>query len=162
MSGELLKTLQRLFYYDAKDGCLRYKVSLRSVKAGDSFGSSSKGPYLRGWIDKKRYSVHRMVFLFHKGYLPTLPNLVDHEDRNKRNNSIENLRDISTSLNARNSDIRGRSTTGIKGVSYDKSRSKWKAIGKLHGINTFLGRFTTKEAAVLVRNKWEKEVNYNE
>ena len=44
--------------------------------------------YLRMTVDSKVASVHRMVFLWHHGYLPKI---TDHIDGNRLNNQIENL-----------------------------------------------------------------------
>jgi len=51
--------------------------------------------YLRVCIDGKPQALHRMIFLYHHGYLPKV---TDHIDGNRLNNRIENLRDVSQLL----------------------------------------------------------------
>jgi hypothetical protein len=72
----------------------------------------------------------------------------NHIDGNGLNNRRYNLRPANYSQNAWNQKKKSNNTSGFKGVSWDKNRSKWIAqigvCGKLH----FLGRFdTAKEAA---------------
>lgn len=47
----------------------------------------------------------------------------------------------------RQSGIALNNTSGIKGVCYDKGRSKWVAYRKIQGKNFTIGRFDTKEKA---------------
>jgi len=75
----------------------------------------------------KKFSVHRLFFYWHHGYLPPL---VDHKDTNPQNNRIENLRELDSSGNSRNSKKyhnRKRKATSIyKGVS-KTPLNKWVA-----------------------------------
>jgi transcription initiation factor TFIIIB Brf1 subunit/transcription initiation factor TFIIB len=49
-------------------------------------------------------------------------------------------------------------TSGIKGVSWDKSRNKWVAQIQFKGKNYYLGRYANKEDAREAREKAEKEM----
>lgn len=49
------------------------------------------------------------------------------------------------------------SKSGIKGVSWDKSRQKWSAEIKIYGTKHFLGRFDTIEKAVEARKQAEEK-----
>ena len=51
--------------------------------------------------------------------------MLDHIDGNQLNNRIENLRPITVSQNQRNTKLRKDSTSGIKGVSWQKQTNKW-------------------------------------
>lgn len=51
-----------------------------------------------------------------------------------------------------------RNTSGIKGVSWDKSRQKWQAYIKFKGKNYFLGRYDKKEDAAKIRKVAEDKV----
>lgn len=55
-----------------------------------------------------------------------------------------------TTLNSNN-------TSGFRGVSYDKSRNKWRAYIKLQYKTKFLGRFDTFEQAVQARLEAEEK-----
>jgi hypothetical protein len=48
-------------------------------------------------------------------------------------------------------------TSGHKGVSWDKERSKWAAYIQVHGKSKYLGRFDTKELAIAAREDAEEK-----
>jgi len=96
-------------------------------------------------IKKSSLRVHRLFFYWKYGYLP---NLVDHKDRNKLNNNIENLRELTKSENNTNVEKRKNGTTSkYKGVSWHKRARKWEARLKANGKNLFLGYFNNEDDA---------------
>jgi hypothetical protein len=100
-------------------------------------GSNVKG-YLTIKIDKKMYRMHRV--LAHAFKILDLHSelLIDHIDRNRSNNCIENLRPVTTQQNGFNQ--------GAKGYCWNQHK-KWKAYITLDGIQNYLGCFDTKEEA---------------
>lgn len=72
---------------------------------------------------------------------------VDHIDLNKLNNTRANLRVVERSTNERNKPPTRRNTSGVKGVSFDARRGKWKATTKHRGRQYTIGRFATIEEA---------------
>lgn len=113
---------------------------LAGKKAGSVYGNG----YLYLTIFKRDYLAHRLVWLWHYGEMPK--GALDHIDRNRLNNKINNLRIATKSENARNSVYRSN-TSGIKGVYFDKSRNKWASIIRLDYKNHYVGRFNTLEEA---------------
>lgn len=98
MNQELLHTL---FYY--KDGKLYWKASpSRNVKADDIAGHYGNRRYAQIRINGKYYLKHRLVYLYHHGYFPPKPLVIDHINRNRFDNRIENLRAVTKSVNQRN------------------------------------------------------------
>jgi hypothetical protein len=94
--------------------------------------------------------VHRLFFYWKYGYLP---DLVDHKDRNKLNNNIENLRELSDSENKRNSNKKKiECTSKYKGVSWSKRQRKWEARLKVSGKHLFLGYFNNEDDAGQAHN----------
>ena len=151
------KRLHNLFKY-RDDGKLIRKVSTSNkVKVGSVAGWLQSSVYFRVMIDGTTYPVHRMIFLYHHGYL-TRGLQIDHIDGNPGNNRIENLREVTQSQNMLNCKIRSNSKSGVKGVSWDKSNSKWKAeITIKKGKYGYLGRYNTlEEAEAVVREAREK------
>lgn len=67
---------------------------------------------------------------------------VDHKKGNTLDNRRRNLRLCTPTQNKRNSRLRKDSTSGYKGVTFNKSTQKWHAQ-----INMFLGSYSTPEAA---------------
>ena len=73
-----------------KEGFLIAKVKWADkIVVGSIIGTKNKDGYLQVGIQKKKYYVHRLIFLYHFGFLPES---VDHIDGDKNNNRIENLR----------------------------------------------------------------------
>ena len=72
---------------------------------------------------------------------------VDHINHIPLDNRRSNLRLASRQQNVHNVGIRRNNTSGYKGVSFDKERSKWKAQIKINYRNVLLGRFDTPEEA---------------
>jgi hypothetical protein len=82
---------------------------------------------------------------------------VDHIDNIRINNNLTNLRWCTIKENNRNRSINKRSTTNVKGVSYDISNNKYRARIMIDGKQIHLGYFMTLEEAKLVRTKHSKE-----
>lgn len=67
--------------------------------------------------------------------------LLDHKDLDRGNNKLENLRKATFSQNLMNTPLRSNSTTRIKGVSFCKATSKWRASIMVYGKSINLGRY---------------------
>lgn len=116
--------------------------------------------YMRVCIQSKLYRLHRVIFLWHHGYLPKM---VDHEDRNKLNNAIDNLRTTTSSQNNSNRS-RTVSSTGHRNV-YPASDGKFQAKVKLNGVNYSKICDTLEEAieaAKLLREQYHGEFAFKE
>jgi len=81
---------------------------------------------------------------------------IDHIDGNGLNNRINNLRDVSRSINAKNISRLKNNTSGRVGVTWDKERSKWSAQSKKNGKCVHLGRFDLLEDAACSRKEYER------
>jgi len=150
--------VKELFRYE--DGNLIRRVRTSNcVNIGDVAGCVNGLGYLRTMVDGKRYFNHRLVFLFHYGYTPE--NQVDHIDRNRTNNKINNLREVSNSCNVRNSKQPRNNTSGIKGVSWFKRAKKWIAYIEAGGSRKHLGRFTDLTEAIAHRFAAEQCLNWS-
>jgi hypothetical protein len=133
--------VKNLFYY--KDGSLYW------LKNDKKISSKGCGRYVSVMVNYKNYMAHRIIYLLHHGYMP---NLVDHIDGNKENNCIENLRKATYSENCYNATKR-KSITGVKNVTYCKSRKKFKVQIHNNGKNKSLGYFDDLNDAVIIAEK---------
>lgn len=124
--------------FEYRDGKLFRKISQGSSKKGKLAGNEFNRGYRQVSIKNKSYLEHRVIFLMHNGYMPEF---VDHIDKDKTNNKIENLRAATKSQNSMNCYLRKDSNSGIRGVTWDKSRSKWLAQIQINNKHKFIGRF---------------------
>lgn len=109
-------------------------------------------------IGGKPYMAHRLAWLHEYGKWPTY--MIDHINRNKLDNRIDNLRDVPRSLNALNSNTRSDNTSGRKGVH--KSGKRWKAAINYNTKEIIIGYFDTFEEAVNARENKEEELMLGE
>ena len=82
---------------------------------------------------------------------------VDHIDRNKLNNTRNNLRVTTHIRNNYNKGLSKRNKSGVVGVSYASKVGKWKAGIKYKLKSYNLSYFNSKEEAIKVRKNSEKE-----
>ena len=93
---------------------------------------------------------HRMIYYRYHG---ELPEFIDHIDRNRLNNSLDNLRSVTRSQNGMNRRSGINSSSKYLGVSLDKPTGKWRAQIVHSGRVTYLGLFTCGEDAARAYNK---------
>ena len=114
--------------------------------------------YARMSIDGKYYKVHRIIFLYHKVYLP---DIIDHINGDRYDNRIENLREVNTYQNRQNSRIYSTSTSGVKNVYWCKSSKKWRVSMHINGEKHIFGHYAdieeAKQVATSMRDKYFKD-----
>ena len=144
-----------LFDYH-QDGYLIRKVSGggRSNKAGDKVGNycsknlgQRNARYVTTKINGQHWCVHKLIFLWHHGYVPEQ---LDHINRNTLDNRIENLRPATASQNASNRKLFSNSTSKAKGVSWVSYRNKWFVYVDINKKRKNIGYFDDFEIAELV------------
>jgi hypothetical protein len=116
-------------------------------KKGTQVGSIGNEGYLSIEIFGKNYKAHRLIFLMHYGWLP---DEVDHQDGNRLNNKIDNLRPATKNQNQHNRKISKNNTSGVKGVSYRSCTNKWRVRVMLNNKSISIGDFKDLELAELV------------
>jgi len=117
--------VRELFDY-REDGALVWiKRTSNVVSVGDVAGCVGADGYERTKVDGMGYLNHRLVWLWHRGRFPV--GGLDHIDRIKTHNFIENLREATQTGNMRNTGNRRHNTSGVKGVGWNKESEKWRA-----------------------------------
>ncbi len=76
-----------------------------------------------------------------------MPKEIDHIDRNKLNNKIENLREVTKSENMANRKKHKTNKSGYKGVAYHKASKKWRASVRINKKDVWIGCYKTPELA---------------
>lgn len=150
---DVLELAKKRLKYSENGKLYWIDVGVRADLNGKEAGSvSSSDGYRYIKINQKRIPAHRVVFYMHHGYLP---DEVDHINRNRDDNRIENLRAAKRIENSRNVSTQKRKKTSVfKGVVYDKNRCKWMASTKNKGKTVYLGRFETELEAAKAYNKY--------
>lgn len=115
--------------------------------------------YHYGAIFGRMYFAHRVGFAIYNGHWPK--QTIDHINGIITDNRIVNLRDVSRADNQRNQKLPNTNTSGVIGVSWNKTKNKWQAGIKVGGRNRYLGRFDDKEEAVAVRRQAEKDLGFH-
>ena len=118
--------VRTLFDY-MPNGDLIRKISIRAKcgEKGRTAGCVSVRGYIKTSIDGSSYWNHQIVWLWHNGYFTE--NELDHINKNKSDNRIENLREVSHVCNIKNRGKLKNNTSGITGVSFRKARGTWGA-----------------------------------
>jgi hypothetical protein len=83
--------------------------------------------------------------------------IVDHWNHDTLDNRRGNLRGCSHAENMRNQKIHSSSKSGLKGVWWNKIRSKWQAQIEVGGIKKHLGLFLSSQDAARAYDTAAKE-----
>ena len=129
-----------------------------SARVGDAAGSLTTQGYVSVQIQGERYQAHRLAWLYMYGFFPE--NSLDHVNRTRDDNRIENLREVSNSCNIRNSKSHSNNTSGVRGVCWDKATQRWQADIKVNGKKIGLGRNTCFAEAVAHRLAGEQALEW--
>lgn len=129
----------------------------RSGMPGQLAGTLRKDGYVEVTVRGKQHRAHRLAWLIVYGKWPE--GQIDHKNRNRSDNRIDNLREANNQQNQWNRECQKNNFSGLKGVSMVKlkPRTKWKrtpvkpweARIKVNGKTKVLGRYVTKEEAAL-------------
>lgn len=145
--------LLELFSYDEETGKL-FRSS--GPRAGEEITQTNERGYLMVNVDNKRYRAHRVIWKMVYGYDP---DTIDHDDRDKANNRLANLKDGTQEDNLRNRTISSRNRSGVQGVSFCKITKRWRSDISYGGKSINLGRFSTVEEAAEARLRAASERN---
>lgn len=132
---------KRLFAYNPESGDLVNRVARGRAKAGDDATFSSSHGYRQVSLGNKKIYAHRLIWLYCHGELPA--DTIDHINRDRADNRLENLRSISHRENNLNKGVFSHNTSGRTGVSWCKQTSKWSASIKVNQKSKRLGRYVS-------------------
>lgn len=144
-------TKQEKFYFDIED--------YDKIKKFCWFKDNSTG-YIRSRlpISGTKISLHRIVMGAEHD------EIIDHINHDLSDNRKSNLRKCTKAQNSANSVMRIDNKSGCPGVWYDKKRNKWFAQISVKNKRINLGRFNTREDAIVAKheaqNKYFKEFSY--
>ena len=115
---------------------------------------SYNSPYKRIRINKKIYYYHRVIYQLHNPAWKIddepFKNQIDHIDRNKLNNNINNLRVVSNSQNQFN--------TIHKGYHFRKDRNRYEVQIGINGERKY---YTVKTEEEAIKLRAELKIKYH-
>ena len=137
--------VRELFYYEPSTGWFINRFTRNNTaKKGALAGTIDGKGYGQIGVGGKLYRTHRLVWLYHYGNVPAI---LDHTNRDRLDNRIENLRPSTLSQNhANRSKSASAAGSRYKGVSRHTHR-KWQAQAKVEGVSHHLGLFDDEEDA---------------
>lgn len=136
--------------FDYTNGQLIWKETRGPAKKGSIAGTLNSRGYVHIRVDNKFYQAHRLVWIWFGNRL--ISGLqIDHINRDRSDNRIENLRQVSPSDNYRNSEKSEGQNVGVWLVG-----SKYGAYYNKNGKRYYIGRFDTVEKAVSARAEFIK------
>lgn len=155
MDREILLTQGKSTLVSEEDYDFLMKWKWRTLKNGCGNYYAARGEYL-GVIEGKQKRrivlLHRIVLARKLGRYDFQQ--VDHIDRNGLNNSRENLRPVTHKQNQENRSLNKNSTSGVRGVSWEKKAKKWRVqVGSIH-IGYFDSIHSAEVAAITARQQF--------
>ena len=142
--------LREILEYNPDTGGFTWLVSHVRARVGAEAGYINSRSYKCIRIKGRHYQAHRLAWLYVTGEAPYAH--IDHIDGDPSNNKFANLRQATPGQNQHNSQIQRNNTSGVKGVSWDKKRKRWKAQIASGGVLRYLGLFRSiEDAAEVVR-----------
>jgi hypothetical protein len=136
--------LREQLEYDPATGLFTRLRPSGATKAGDVAGTKTGVYYSKISVGGKLYQTHRLVWLYVHGYLPLSD--IDHIDGDKQNNRLENLREVSRSVNVQNLKVaRANNKVGLLGVC--RHGPSFRAQITVNGKAKKLGVFKTEDLA---------------
>ena len=128
-----LEEVRELINYDPATGLLTWKQNRGKVKAGDRIGHKIPNGYMAFGFNYTQLYCHRVAYYLHYGVDPG-EFQVDHENQNRSDNRIENLRLVTQTQNQQN---RQQS----KGFYFSKRKGKYISQIIVDGVKKHLGSF---------------------
>jgi hypothetical protein len=152
MSELSFERVREVLDYDPETGRFTWLVDRpQRVKAGDPAGylDKSRGRYRIG-IDRRCYWASRLVVFWMTGEWPQVE--VDHKNTNQMDDAWRNLRVATRPQNQHNRGVRKDTSTGFKGVRFQRSAhgnrcGYYVAQIGVNGKRVYLGSFKTAEEA---------------
>lgn len=166
------KELHDLLDYDPITGFLKWKQRPASMfktysasltwnkrfAGKPAFTALRPDGYYSGAINYINYLAHRIIFKYLHGYDP---DQVDHDNRDRKDNSAKNLIDSSAKNNSKNSKLYSNNTSGKTGVNWSKKENRWIASITIDYSTIRIGSFMNINDAVKAREDAELKHNFH-
>jgi len=149
--------LKSILDYNKHTGDFKWKIKVHGKNIGEIAGFINGDKYYYITILGKQYKLHRLAYFYTYN---EQPEIIDHINRDKLDNSINNLTESNSLRNSRNSKIFSTNTSGFKGVSFHKASDNWISRTCIKG-KVLQKYFKSKEDAIKHRAKINEIHNIN-
>lgn len=156
------ETLAACLSYDRNTGVFTWLIphGRWAIQIGSPAGTLDADGYVKIHLQQRFYRAHRLAWLYEYGEWPAHP--IDHINRIRSDNRIDNLRLTNPSANGLNSTVpRRQNKTGFVGVVAPTKRIKhWRARITVNYKQIHLGNFDSAEAAYQAHIKAKQELGH--
>lgn len=143
VTGDLVWKSRPQGHFPSLAACSRWNGKNAGKVAGCRSGSSG---YINVAIGNSPYLAHRIVWAINGLCLPDGME-IDHINRNKKDNRIENLRIVTSSQNSFNSRAKNTNKSGVKGIHWHKRTNTWRAVVMVNGKQVYARHFKSLDEA---------------
>jgi len=167
--------LSQLLDYDSSTGALKWRQRTPDMFVGKNAetvckiwnkkyahtqaGRVTDKGYRAIKVDCSAYMAHRIAWKLTHG---TDPEFIDHQNGNRDDNRIVNLRDVGRAENMQNRKSPINNKSGCMGVWWYEKAKRWRADITIAGKRVQLGQHKSYEEAVASRKNAEKTFGYHE
>lgn len=131
--------LRELVGYSEETGVFVWKVGRGGAKVGAVAGAPTPYGYITFKVDGVNYQAHRLAWLYVHGKWPG-PH-VDHRNGVRSDNRIDNLRDVSRTVNNQNQRAPHKNNRagflGVATTKWGRYQATISAFGKKHNLGNF-------------------------
>lgn len=152
------KRLKEVLHYDFETGLFTWSMTRTRAVQGRVAGSIDGHGYRIICIDGVRHSAHRLAWLYVYGFYPQE---VDHQNHDRSDNRMMNLRPTDRSGNGKNISMPLNNNSGVVGVSWSKRLGKRRDKWEVRACGKFLGYFDDFFEAVCKRKSAERQMNFH-
>lgn len=144
--------------YNPESGVFNWKKGKAGVPPESSAGYMCDRGYIKICINKRKYTAHRLAFVYMYG---SCPSEIDHINGVKHDNRISNIRKVTHAENMKNQKMYASNKSGVTGVYWDGQHNKWRANIRFNGKCIPFGRFEYKWEAICRRKTAENKYGFH-
>lgn len=141
----LINDVLKYLIYDKNTGEFKRRITSGGRVKGSKAGHRRNDGYIDISIRGRLHYAHRIAWIYTYKEIPELE--IDHINRIRGDNRIENSRKATINENQYNKAKMKLNTSGFKGVHWSKTEMKWVARISSNGKRFHLGYFNSPEKA---------------
>lgn len=104
--------------------------------------------------ERKDYCIHRLVYFSFNPQDINSPLIIDHQDRDKLNNNLNNLRLVTQSINVMNKNKQPGSSSLYKYICWVESRKYFVGYIQMNGKLKYIGNHTDEKELAKIINQF--------